>query len=163
VSSLPGPVLNWDFGIVVNPLQHPDLMIKELWKDTVLLWTSNSGSGLQDLKTGKAVLICDLELIQTESVMKQIKKSQFQFQRLVTSSSLQVIASLVGSGAGIGILPTRVAKNSALNLALKPVKGSSEFADRHCLIFHADAQRSRAIRNLAHEIEHFLIQIKGNP
>lgn len=142
-----------DFGIVVNALPHPDLIIKQLWEDTVTLWSSKKTSPLQDPESGKAVLICDPELIQTDSVLKQIKKSEFKFSRIVTSSSLEVVASLVNSGAGVGILPSRVARNESLNLNLKPIKSAPEFLDKHSLIFRADAQKSKANRSLAHEIE----------
>ncbi|MFM8314936.1 MAG: LysR family transcriptional regulator [Deltaproteobacteria bacterium] len=145
-----------DFGIVVNALPHPDLILKQLWEDTVTLWSSKKISPLQDVESGRAVLICDPELIQTDSVLKQIKKSEFKFLRILTSSNLEVIASLVNSGAGVGILPTRVARNESLNLNLKPIKNSPEFLDRHSLIFRADAQKSKANRSLAHEIEAFL-------
>ncbi|NBT58454.1 hypothetical protein EBT16_06690 [bacterium] len=99
---------------------------------------------------------CDPDLIQTDSVLKQIKKSQLQFHRVMTSSSLEVIASLVNSGAGVGVLPTRVAQNEALRLDLKAVKNAPEFQDRHSLIFRADTQTSKANRQLGREIEQIL-------
>lgn len=145
-----------DFGIVVNAVQHPDLIIKHLWDDTVTLWTSKKETSLQDPKSGRAVLICDPELIQTDSVLKQIKKSQMQYARIITSSSLEVIASLVNSGAGMGILPTRVAQNEVLKLDLKAIKNAPQFQDRHSLIFRADTQTSKANRQLAREIEQIL-------
>ncbi|MFM8313814.1 MAG: LysR family transcriptional regulator [Deltaproteobacteria bacterium] len=145
-----------DFGIVVNAVQHPDIVIKQLWEDTVTLWTSKNGSPLQDPFSGKAVLICDPELIQTDSILKKIKKSQIKFSRIITSSNLELIASLTQTGAGIGILPSRVATNQALALTLKPLKHAPCFQDRHSLIFRADAQKSKANRSLAHEIERLL-------
>ena len=145
-----------DFGIVVNAVQHPDLVIKHLWDDTVTLWTSKTSTPLQDPKSGKAVLICDPDLIQTDSVLKQLKKSQLQFHRVMTSSSLEVIASLVNSGAGVGVLPTRVAQNEALRLDLKALKNAPEFQDRHSLIFRSDTQTSKANRQLGREIEQIL-------
>lgn len=145
-----------DFGVVVNAVQHPDLIIKHLWDDTVTLWTSKKETALQDPKSGRGVLICDPELIQTDSVLKQIKKSQMRYARIITSSSLEVIASLVNSGAGMGILPTRVAQNEVLNLDLEAIKNAPQFQDRHSLIFRADTQTSKANRQLAREIERIL-------
>jgi LysR family transcriptional regulator, cell division regulator len=141
-----------DFGIVVNPWEHPDLVIRPLWKDDVVLWTSKKPSALQDPFSGEGVLIADTDLIQAQTILKQLARHKIKFKRLVTSSSLEVISSLVASQVGLGILPTRVAKN-VLSFDIKPVKESPVFHDRICLVFRADAQHSKANRLLARTIE----------
>lgn len=142
-----------DFGIVVNPWEHPDLVIKPIAKDEVTLWAAKKPSALQDPSTGKAVLICDPELLQSQSILKQLSKRGLDFERTLTSSNLEVITGLVAAGAGVGILPSRVATRIKA-LGLTPVwKDSPKFLDRICLIFRADAQRSKASRLLARTIE----------
>lgn len=142
-----------DFGIVVNPTEHPDLIIKNLCKDEVTLWTSKSPSSLQETKSGKAVLICDTDLLQTQSILKQLAKGGMEFKRVVTSSNLEVIANLVAAKVGVGVLPGRVAQRvKSYNLAIFD-KDAPKFNDRICLIFRADAQRSKANRLLAKAIE----------
>lgn len=138
-----------DFGIVVNPPPHPDLIIKTLFQDVVTLWTSSA-------KTNRDVLICDPELIQSQSILNQLSKKNIHFQRLVTSSSLEVITSLTASGAGIGIIPTRVATRLP-HLHLKPFnKTAPQFHDRICLIYRADTQTSKASKKIAHFIQQSL-------
>lgn len=142
-----------DFGIVVNPTEHPDLIIKNLCKDEVTLWTSKSPSLLQDLTRDQAVLFCDSELLQTQSILKQLAKQGLHFKRVITSANLEVIASLVAAKAGIGILPGRVAQRVKSYQLIALGKESPKFPDRICLVFRADAQRSKANRLLAKAIE----------
>jgi DNA-binding transcriptional LysR family regulator len=142
-----------DFGVVVNPWEHPDLVIKPLFRDEVSLWTAKKPSRLQDPYSGEGVLICDLELIQSQSILKQLAKKGMKFQRTVTSPSLEVITELVAAEAGIGVLPERVATRIK-SFGLKPVgKDSPKFQDQISLIYRADAQKSKASRAIAKHIE----------
>ncbi len=60
-----------DVGIVVNPVRHPDLVLKKLSDDQVTLWQSpEMSAGNRD------VLICDPDLLQTQSLLKKVQKSQ---------------------------------------------------------------------------------------
>ena len=96
-----------DFGIVVNPYSHPDLRIVQLALDEVTFWRAQ-GIFADD------VLICEPELIQTQTLMAKMKKlapaNGYEFRRTLRSSSLEVVAGLAAAGAGIAILPTRVAE-----------------------------------------------------
>jgi len=142
-----------DFGIVVNPWDHPDLVIKPLCRDEVSLWVSKNPSPLQTPSSGEAVLICDGDLLQTQSILKQLSKRGLEFKRTINSSSLEVITALVAADAGVGVLPSRVALRVPA-LGLKPFSAAApKFSDRICLVFRADAQKSKASRLLAHSIE----------
>lgn len=144
---------NIDFGIVVNPWPHPDLVIKNLSTDEVSLWVSKKPNELQDPSSGKAVLICDPELLQSQELLKQLVKKGIHFNRTITSPSLEVITSLVAAQAGVGILPSRVAtKSKELGLKLLS-KEAPKYSDKICLIFRADLQRSKASRSIAAFIE----------
>jgi DNA-binding transcriptional LysR family regulator len=149
-----------DFGIVVNPWEHPDLIIKPLWKDEVGLYTAKKPSALQDPNSGEAVLIADTDLIQSQTILKQLAKGKVRYKRLITTSSLEVIAGLVAERAGLGILPGRVAGN-ILGYDVKPVKDGPIFHDQIAIVFRADAQRSRANRTLAKLMETALIPDKA--
>lgn len=145
-----------DFAIVVNPWKHPDLVIRPLSNDQVTLWTSSTPSPLQQKNSDLLTLICDPDLVQSQSIMAKFSKSHLSFRRLIPSSSLEVIASLIANGAGVGILPSRVAKRLP-ELKLVPFdKTSPTFFDKIALIYRADAQRSSASRKVAQFIEkHF--------
>mgnify|MGYP006232143967 FL=1 len=113
-----------DFGIVVNPIRHPDLVIKELCTDRVMFWRSRKKSSTQNLDPNKGVLICDLNLNQVQKLIGRQEKKKQGFRRVIQSGNLEVITELTASGAGVGILPSRVAKRRA-EAQLVPMEGWS--------------------------------------
>jgi DNA-binding transcriptional LysR family regulator len=137
-----------DCGIVVNPVAHPDLRIVTLCTDQVMFWRG-SGTFTKD------VLICDPDLLQSQALMSKARKlgGDFQFRRVLPSSSLEVCAKLASAGAGVAILPGRVARLEP-SYRLKPlaVKGPV-FEDKVCLIYRPDAQRSLAFKTVMRSIE----------
>lgn len=135
-----------DFGIVVNPVAHPDLVIRELCLDEVGFWRA-PGDYISE------VLIADPELVQTQALLKQLKRHGLSFERTVSTSSLEVVAQLTASGAGVGILPERVARHVKSH-KLKPLgPGLPTYKDRICLVYRPDLQRSEAARRFAKTIE----------
>ncbi len=135
-------VISWktDFGIVVNPKPHLDLVIKELCKDKVSLFT-NGGR--------KNTLIFDPNLQQTQVINQKLKKKSITIEKNITSENLEVIAKLTSLGVGIGILPERVAKQHK-NLSL--LKDSPYFLDRICLIYRKEKQKSIASKTIISSI-----------
>lgn len=146
-----------DFGIVVNPVQHPDLVIQELMKDEVTLWKKKGkNSPLQDPETDEAVLICDQSLVQTQTLEKKLEKKGMKFRRIIHSSNLEVITQLTESGAGIGILPGRVAQKQK-NSPLIPLSNSlPRFLDRICLVYRADAPKTLSFKQVTKTIKRTL-------
>ena len=136
-----------DIGLVVNPVEHPDLVIKTLAHDEVTLWTAPDQGAAQRAAAGKGVLICDPDLLQTQSILKQLAKKGLTFVRTLTTSSLEVVATLTAAGAGIGVLPGRVATRDP-HQGLVALPEAPQFTDRICLIYRADAQKSAASKTL---------------
>jgi DNA-binding transcriptional LysR family regulator len=135
-----------DFGIVVNPVRHPDLVINELCTDDVSFWTAAKPSVTQSLDSNKGVLICDLNLIQVQKLIDDLQKRNQGFKRVIQSSSLEVITDLTASGVGVGILPKRVATRVSTQ-KLRPLNDSLPiFKDKICLIYRADAQKTHGSR-----------------
>ena len=137
-----------DFGLVVNPVPHPELVIKRLYDDVVTLWTSS--------KSHKNILICEPDLHQTTSILQQMAKRKISFDRIVHSSNLEVITGLVAGGAGVGILPTRVATRLK-EFNLKVYDSTLFHADKICLVYRPDAQKSGASKTLAKRIFELLL------
>lgn len=142
-----------DFAVAVNPTPHPDLVIREFQSDQVGFYV-----GGQDFD--KNVLIFDPHLLQSQGLLNELKKYGLNFKRSITTSSLDMVNALTAQGAGVGILPARIASASLRlwDYAL-PV-----LSDRHCLVYRADAQTSTAARLLAKELMGLLVagsQIQG--
>jgi len=135
-----------DFGIVVNPIRHPELVVRKLFDDEVAGWSANG-----KLST---TLICDPDLHQIQKITQAWSRKGVRFDRTLTSPNLEVIASLTAAGCGVGILPTRVAQalRARTGQALKRCPGTPTVADEICLVWRADQQKSVASRRLAQEI-----------
>ncbi len=143
--------LKLDIGLVINPVKHPDLIIQNLFNDVMTLWKSKIQTPTTDIKSGSAVLICDPELLQTQDIKKKLSKRGIKYSRIITSSSLENIASLVKSGAGIGILPTRVARKLA-GSNIQVVPDAPTFNDVLSLIYRVENRNVKSIQYVIGEI-----------
>jgi len=130
-----------DIGVVVNPVRHPDLIIKKLFQDEVRLWEAKNNKN-------KNVLICDQELTQTQDILRKIKKKGADFGRVLDCPSLEVVTSLVSSGAGVGIIPSRVANHGGLG-KLKKISGSPVYRDEICVAYRVENRSNEAIKKIA--------------
>lgn len=131
-----------DIGVVVNPAQHPDLIIHRLCRDEVTLWRAEQNTGINS-----EVLICDPDLLQSQSLLKDLKKRSIPFERTVFSGNLEVIADLTANGCGTGILPARVAAMARKKLVRVP--RAPVFYDEHCLIFRMENKNVKAVQVIA--------------
>jgi DNA-binding transcriptional LysR family regulator len=129
-----------DLGIVVNPVRHPDLLIFELARDEVVLWKSKTNPVCED------IIICDPQLMQSESILKRLGAAKLSRLRRLSTSNLEVAKSLAESGAGIAILPTRVALNDS-NPKLVRVSASPIHEDKICLVLRAERKKHPGIQN----------------
>lgn len=136
--------LDLDLGIVVNPATHPDLVMKPLANDVVTLWKSK---GLKN----EDVLVCEPSLFQTQELRQKLEKAGLRFKRVIESANLEVIASMVSCGVGIGILPTRVAQ--AEDPDLIRVKNGPVVHDQIQLIYRTENRQVRAIQALSQAIQ----------
>lgn len=137
-----------DFGIVVNPVAHPDLVIRKLHEDEVTFFCAEDF----DVEQENLLLCYDPDLLQARWLLKQAKEAGLSFNRTLATSSLELIASLASSKAGIGILPALVALTAKKPLRRAPFSVPS-FVDTHTLIYRADSQSSHASKLLARIIE----------
>ena len=133
-----------DVGFVVNPVEHPDLVIKEVLQDRVTFWKSKKENANND------VLIIEPSLLQTQNLIPKMNKKGLHFKRIVESNSLEVIAQLVQAGAGCAILPERVMK-AFCDSTVVQMKDSPEFVDRICLVYQ---QKFRKLKRGQVFIEH---------
>jgi DNA-binding transcriptional LysR family regulator len=123
-----------DLGFVINPPLHNDLVIKPLGFDTVAIFSSSNRY--------TDILFGDPVLIQTQDILRKIKSSQFSYSQFVECSSLEVIQSLVTSGAGYGILPKRVACSEGASTLEIVDPNLPVFRDRICLVYRKEVMAS---------------------
>lgn len=139
-------------GIVVNPVPHPDLVIQRLCSDVVTLWKGFGNSALQNPYSGKGILICDPDLIQTQDLFKKMKKTKIKYRNILSSSNLEVITELVASGCGFGIVPGRVAKRKSY-MKLQRIKQAPIFHDEICVIYRVENRNVPAIQIISQRLK----------
>lgn len=133
-----------DLGIVINPVRHPDLVIRQMFTDTVGLWRSKDLSA-----ANKDVLIYDPDLRQSQTILEKLNRKGTAFRRHIHSSNLEVINSLLRAGTGYAILPARVAKESGGGtdtLVCEPQWPT--FSDRICLVYRLDTPKTAGFKTL---------------
>lgn len=126
-----------DIGLVVNPVRHPDLVIIPIKQDVVTFFKHKNCKNLD-------VLIMEPSLLQTQSLLKKIKKNKINFKRTVTSSSLEVIRELVFQGAGIGIMPTSITSHKNYESIIKAFKNAPDFVDEIAIVYRNDMKKGLA-------------------
>jgi len=140
-----------DVGIVVNPEQHLDLVIKYLSNDQVSFWVGQGKKPMQQPSTGESVLICDTNMLQSQALIKKYKKAGFKYRHIISTADLEVALSLVESGCGIGILPSEVALRHP-QYKLKRIEGSPSVNDKVAIIYRRENRVVSAIQKIVDAI-----------
>lgn len=130
-----------DVGFVVNPIRHPDLVLKKFGDDRVLFWKRRGGGPLPKR------IFADVNLIQMQDVLGKTHSKEFKDWHLVSTTSLELIRTLTLSGQGVGILPERVAKADGAELV--PYDPSlPTYDDKIFLVYRKEVLSSKAGREL---------------
>jgi DNA-binding transcriptional LysR family regulator len=126
-----------DLGFVVNPVRHPDLVLKKIGTDRVGFWKAKA------VHYPKTRIFADANLAQVRELLGKKNAPKYKDWQVIETSSLELIRSLVLSGAGIGVLPERIAKLDGSELELVdsslPVQ-----QDEIYMIYRMDTLRSVA-------------------
>ncbi len=130
-----------DLGLVINPVQHPDLVITKLLTDEVNFRCAK--------KYDAQTLIYDPSLGQAQLLLQNIKKRQINFTRHITTSSLELVELLTSQGVGVGILPERVCK-SELQVFDSKIKSVT---DQLCLIYRYDLPGTNSFQAVIESIK----------
>ena len=130
-----------DLGFVVNPVRHPDLVLRKMGDDRVLFWRAK-GAGSIPKK-----IFADVNLAQIQDILGKTHAKEFKDWKLINTNSLELIRTLTLAGQGIGILPERVAKADGADLAPYDSK-LPIFEDKIFVAYRKDALSNRAGREL---------------
>lgn len=118
-----------DFGLVMNPLPIQGLVTKLIGEDDVVVWESE--------KRYSDRLIFNPSMLQASAILSRWKNPP---QKRIEVSNLELIASLVNSGAGLGILPAQVVQSQGFRL--KNLKNLPTYKDRLALVCYPEILRS---------------------
>ncbi|MES2767816.1 MAG: LysR family transcriptional regulator [Bdellovibrionota bacterium] len=117
---------NIDIGIIINPVEVPDLIITKLATDEVSVWTSKSGT---DFNT----IICNQHLFQSQSILKKWKNKP---SKILGTDNLDLICRLVHEEIGYGIIPERAVSLS--KFPLKKMSSLPSYKDDICLVYRPE-------------------------
>lgn len=147
--------LSIDLGIVFNPLPHPDLMMDKLHRTEITFWKGQGNSSIQDIYSKNVVLICDVNIPQTQMLLKKTKLSHLKSARMLQSDSMEVIASLTAQGCGVGILASSFVQAVYPDRLHKLVNMPSIF-EEICLAYRHENKNIRAIQTVITGIREFV-------
>jgi DNA-binding transcriptional LysR family regulator len=142
--------LSIDIGIVINPVKHPDLIIRRIRYDEIALWTNGENKDVLDPSSKKAILIHATNLMQTQTLLSRCKKQGIHHNQIVTTENLEVIADLTANGCGIGIFPASIAAKYA---NLKRIPNSPTYKDEVCMVYRHENREVRAIQAITMAIK----------
>jgi DNA-binding transcriptional LysR family regulator len=138
------------FGLVVNPEPHPDLVQMKLFRDAVDLFVladtapppDDLDAAMERLRRGPLVFAG--RVLQSQQIIEKLAAMEALPSRLLSCGDLELVKSFTLAGLGVGVLPRRVARYwqqgrlQRLNPALPFI------ADEIHLLFRGDAHRTRA-------------------
>lgn len=130
-----------DLGFVVNPVRHPDLVLKKMGEDRVMFWRARNSPQVPKR------IFADVNLVQIQDILGRTHSKEFKEWKLINSHSLELIRTLVLSGQGVGILPERVAKADGADLVPYDSK-LPIFEDKIFVAYRKDVLANRAGREL---------------
>jgi len=113
---------NIDVGIIINPVEVPDIVIKKIASDTVKIW-----SGRKSFDRG--TVICNSALLQTQHILRKWKDKP---SRIINTESLELISRLTNEGLGFGIIPQRAV--DLIGFDLKTNDSLPSYNDQICLV-----------------------------
>jgi len=143
------------FGLVVNPLPHPDLVIIDLFGDAVDLFArARSGQAppmclTEDLDEAR-LLVRTSRLVfagrvgQSHGIIDMLAADGIAPTRRLACGDLELVKSLTLGGVGIGLLPRRVALYGGHRSLVRVHRLLPFFPDTICLLYRADLPRTRA-------------------
>jgi LysR family transcriptional regulator, cell division regulator len=134
-----------DVGLVINPIGHPDLIIKKLATDRVTFWRSK-----HHRKTHGRTLIADPDLVQTQALLRKAAKLFDGELRLLPTSQLDVARELCSLGVGIAILPERVARLG--DGTLEPIDSAPVFMDELAVVYRVERKKQKLVSAFAQAI-----------
>lgn len=143
-----------DIGILVNPVKHPDLIIRKLCKDEMTFWTIPNKRKIHDVYSGEAIVVCDPDLKQTQYLINKGMSKGFVFDRIITMNSLEVVAHMTANGCGVGILPSMMT-GSLYPKKLKRVHEAPVCSEELCLVYRHEIRNIRAIQTITESIKKY--------
>lgn len=141
------------FGLVVNPVPHPDLVLVELFHDAVELFVASSEPETPDLAAAEArlrkgPLIYAARVGQCQELVAELESADRLPPRHLTCGDLELVKSLALAGTGVALLPRRVAAYEQEGRLRRLHPELPSIPDTIHLLYRGDTHRTRAAMRL---------------
>lgn len=140
------------FGLVVNPEEHPELVLIRLFDDAVDFFVAGDEPAVEAREAALARIargpVILAGRVKQSHALLGVLEGLTEPPRVLTCGDLQLTKSLTMAGLGVGVLPRRVAlcEPSGNLRRLHPALPS--IPDTIQLLFRGDLHRTRAARRL---------------
>lgn len=141
------------FGLIVNPVPHPDLVLVELFNDGVTAFVASEeppNATLEEAyeRLSRGPLIFAGRVQQSQELINRFGVEERLPEQMLDCGDLEMVKSLVLAGIGVGLLPRRVAMYGHENKLRQIFPGFAEIPDTIYLIYRSDLHRTRAAMKL---------------
>jgi DNA-binding transcriptional LysR family regulator len=146
------------FGLSVNPLPHPDLVLVELFKDAVDIFIARELAPAQEVLAAAQELIRRGPLIyagrvsQCQELIGRLAAEALLPVRMLSCGDLELVKSLALQGLGVALLPRRVAAYGHEGRLVRLHPALPFIPDTIYLLYRADLHRTRAALRLKEAI-----------
>lgn len=141
-----------DFGLVVNPRPHPELVMVELFRDAMDIFVAAAGAprdregARARLRAGPLVFAGRVD--QCQELIDHLAAEQLLPTRLLSCGDLELVKSIALQGVGVALLPRRVAAYEQEGRLVRLSPDLPHIPDVICLLYRADLHRTRAAMRL---------------
>lgn len=140
-----------DFGIVVNPVTHPDLVLVPLFGDAMDFFAARKPA--RDLASAherirKGPLVHAGRVTESRSLIDGLERDGVVAQNLISCGDFELVKALVLADVGVGILPRRVAAYGQEGKLVRLHPRLPFFEDRIFLVYRGDLHKTRAAMTL---------------
>lgn len=141
-----------DIGIVVNPLEHPEFVIKNIIETDFTFWHNDHRQTMQRFNTDETVIIYDPQMPQAVKLLKQIESDhRFSYARLSRVNGMENVANLAAHDCGIAILPACFVKG-IFGGKLQRIHDTPFITNKTCLIYRHENKRVLAVKTIVDEL-----------
>ena len=151
-----------DFGLVVNPAPHADLVLVELFHDAVDFFVAppdtKSGHARRAfgapsldaavLRVRKGPLIHAGRVTESQALLLMLEQKDVLPARALSVGDLELVKALAIAGVGVGVLPRRVAAYGHQGSLVRLHADLPTAVDRIVLVYRADMHKTRGARRL---------------
>ncbi len=140
-----------DFGIIVNPRPHPDLVLVELFEDAVDFFVQSRAKKSPAKTIAEAFALIEAgpvvhasRVTESQSLLAKLDQEGCVAQRLLPCGDFELVKSIVRAGVGVGVLPRRVAAYGHDSEIVRLHPSLPFFADKIFVVYRSDIHKTKA-------------------